>query len=110
MYLSPTGLSFVSKSSPASLKSLLMGAWFLSSFLGNTLSGTFGMLYTKFDSRHYVFFTLCAIVAGAAGALILSTKRLVNWLIRTSPGTLMNQEYRAMVGDDEDGGTRAALL
>ena len=112
MYLSPTGLSFVSKSSPASLKSLMMGAWFLSSFLGNTLSGTFGMLYTKFDDRHYVFFTLCAVVAGVAGALILSTKRLVNWLIRTSPGTMMNQEYRAMVSaeDDVDGDARAGLL
>ncbi len=39
LFLSPTGLSYVSKAAPAKYKSLLMGVWFLSSFLAYTVGG-----------------------------------------------------------------------
>jgi POT family proton-dependent oligopeptide transporter len=47
LYLSPIGLSLVTKVSPARIVSLMMGMWFLSSFLGNILSGYIGVLYEK---------------------------------------------------------------
>jgi POT family proton-dependent oligopeptide transporter len=39
LFLSPTGLSYVSKAAPAKHKSLLMGVWFMSSFLAYTVGG-----------------------------------------------------------------------
>jgi POT family proton-dependent oligopeptide transporter len=45
LYLSPIGLSLVTKVSPARIVSMMMGMWFLSSFLGNILSGYIGRLY-----------------------------------------------------------------
>jgi len=47
LYLSPIGLSLVTKVSPARIVSVMMGMWFLSSFLGNILSGYIGLLYEK---------------------------------------------------------------
>ena len=40
--LSPVGLSMVSRLAPASLTSLMMGVWFLSSFVANYLAGLIG--------------------------------------------------------------------
>ena len=37
LYLSPVGLSLVSKVAPASVLSLMMGVWLATSFLGNLL-------------------------------------------------------------------------
>lgn len=39
LFLSPTGLSYVSRAAPAKHKSLLMGVWFISSFLAYTVGG-----------------------------------------------------------------------
>jgi POT family proton-dependent oligopeptide transporter len=65
--LSPMGLSLVSKLSPPHIRSFMMGGWFLSTSVGNKLSGVFGEVYHKWD--HTVFFlvnTGAAIVAAAA--------------------------------------------
>jgi len=40
--LSPVGLSMVSRLAPARLTSLMMGVWFLSSFVANYLAGLIG--------------------------------------------------------------------
>ncbi|TVQ94057.1 MAG: MFS transporter [Deltaproteobacteria bacterium] len=45
LYLSPIGLSLVTKVSPVRIVSMMMGMWFLSSFFGNLLSGYIGVLY-----------------------------------------------------------------
>ena len=45
LYLSPVGLSFMTVVAPRELASMMMGVWFLSSFLGNYLSGELGALY-----------------------------------------------------------------
>ncbi len=39
LFLSPTGLSYVSKAAPKKHASLLMGVWFISSFLAYTIGG-----------------------------------------------------------------------
>src|SRR5690606_520129 len=48
--LSPMGLSLVSKLSPPRLTALLMGGWFLSTAVGNKLSGIISGLWEKFES------------------------------------------------------------
>jgi len=50
--LSPMGLSLVSKVSPARITAFMMGGYFLTTSIGNKLSGIFGELYTKLDHYH----------------------------------------------------------
>jgi proton-dependent oligopeptide transporter, POT family len=66
LYLSPIGLSLVTKVSPARIVSMMMGMWFLSSFLGNILSGYIGVLYTSWPKA--AFFGLLTVLGVAAGS------------------------------------------
>jgi len=68
LYLSPVGLSLVTKVSPARIVSMMMGMWFLSSFFGNTLSGYIGSLYDKIPKE--MFFSLLMSLGVAAGIAI----------------------------------------
>ncbi len=45
LYLSPIGLSLVTKVSPVRIVSMMMGMWLASSFFGNFLSGWIGTFY-----------------------------------------------------------------
>ncbi len=69
LYLSPIGLSLVTKVSPARMVSMMMGMWFLSSFFGNILSGYIGALYTMMPKE--AFFGLLTVLGLAAGAAIM---------------------------------------
>jgi POT family proton-dependent oligopeptide transporter len=77
--LSPMGLSFVNKLSPAQIRAFMMGGWFLSTSVGNKLSGIFGELYQKVD--HSIFWLAlsgaCAIFAGIMFALLPWFKRAI---------------------------------
>jgi POT family proton-dependent oligopeptide transporter len=68
LYLSPIGLSLVTKVAPVRIVSLMMGMWFLSSFFGNILSGYIGQLYTTLSAD--VFFILLMALGIAAGVAI----------------------------------------
>jgi len=67
LYLSPIGLSLVTKVSPARMVSMMMGMWFLSSFVGNYLSGYIGGYYEVMTKG--AFFTLLTGL-GVGSALI----------------------------------------
>jgi POT family proton-dependent oligopeptide transporter len=75
LYLSPIGLSLVSKIAPASILSMLMGGWFLTNFTGNFLAGYLGSLWTGMDKAH--FFLMIAAIAGAASAAIWILDRVL---------------------------------
>jgi POT family proton-dependent oligopeptide transporter len=64
LYLSPVGLSLVTKVAPARIVSMMMGMWFLSSFIGNYLSGYLGTYYEKMPKES--FFGLMAVLSVAA--------------------------------------------
>jgi POT family proton-dependent oligopeptide transporter len=67
LYLSPIGLSLVTKVAPARLVSMLMGMWFFSSFFGNYLSGYLGTYYEKMSKESFFVMLLAlGIVAGIA--------------------------------------------
>ncbi|MCC6747803.1 MAG: peptide MFS transporter [Deltaproteobacteria bacterium] len=68
LYLSPVGLSLVTKVAPARIVSMMMGTWFLSSFFGNLLSGYIGALYTRMPKDY--FFLLLLALGVAAGVAI----------------------------------------
>ncbi len=77
IYLSPIGLSLVTKVAPARLVSMMMGAWYLSSFFGNYLCGFLGTFYEKM-SRPTFFLMLIALGVGAGMAILALSKPLKN--------------------------------
>jgi len=72
LYLSPIGLSLVTKVAPARLVSMLMGMWFLSSFFGNYLSGYLGTYYEKMPKDS--FFMMLALLGVLAGMAMFAFK------------------------------------
>ncbi len=60
LYLSPIGLSLVTKVAPARMLSMMMGMWFLSSFFGNYLAGYIGTFYEKMPKDAF-FLLLCGM-------------------------------------------------
>ena len=73
LYISPIGLSLVSKLAPAHMVSMLMGLWFATSFAGNLLAGWLGSLWSGMDKM--IFFLMIAGIAAVAGLLILAFER-----------------------------------
>ena len=70
LYLSPIGLSLVTKVAPARMVSMMMGMWFLSSFFGNYLSGYLGTFWTKMPKENF-FWMLTGLGTAAGVAMFL---------------------------------------
>ena len=51
LLLSPMGLSLVSKLSPVRITSLMMGGWFVSTSIGNKLSGVLSTMWDNYDHK-----------------------------------------------------------
>lgn len=73
LYLSPIGLSLVSKVAPGRLVSMMMGMWFLSSFFGNYLSGAIGGFYETMSKD--AFFTLLTVLGVSAGLIFFAANK-----------------------------------
>ena len=73
LYLSPIGLSLVTKVAPVRLVSMLMGMWYFSNFFGNYLTGYLGTYYEKMSKAS--FFLMLALLATAAGAAIFALQK-----------------------------------
>ncbi len=76
--LSPMGLSLVSKLAPKRIAALMMGGWFLSTAIGNKLSGVLSGLWDLFEKKSYFFLTNAVLTAGAFLIILL----LMPWLKR----------------------------
>lgn len=76
--LSPIGLSMVSKLSPPRLTALLMGAWFISTSIGNKLSGVIASLWDSYDDKSSFFMLNFYLMMGATLILVV----LLPWLIK----------------------------
>jgi len=74
--LSPMGLSLVSKLSPPRLTALLMGGWFLSTSIGNKLSGVLAGMWDLFDNKANFFLMNFGLVMIAFVVLFLMVKRI----------------------------------
>ncbi|MBF0316270.1 MAG: peptide MFS transporter [Oligoflexia bacterium] len=72
LYLSPVGLSLVTKVAPARMVSMMMGVWFLSSFFGNYMAGFLGTFWEKMSKES--FFSLMIALAVGAGLLLFSLR------------------------------------
>jgi len=80
LYLSPTGLSLVTKIAPLRAVSTIMGFWLATSFLGNFIGGWLGSFWSSLDKPH--FFLMIAAVSGAAALVTLALARLLRGVLR----------------------------
>lgn len=75
LFISPLGLSFVSKVAPPHLQGLMQGCWLAATAVGNSLLFIGGLLYTS------VPIWVCWLVfVGATGASMIVMLSMVRWL------------------------------
>jgi POT family proton-dependent oligopeptide transporter len=79
LFLSPMGLSLVSKVSPRRLTALMMGGWFLSTSIGNKLSGILATLWDGYAHKSDFFLVNFALLGVAAAGMFL----MLRWLNRS---------------------------
>jgi POT family proton-dependent oligopeptide transporter len=80
LYLSPVGLSLVSKAAPARMVSMMMGVWLGTSFIGNFIGGWLGSFWSSMDKMY--FFLMIAAVAALAGVVIAAFNRPLGKILR----------------------------
>lgn len=78
LLLSPMGLSLVSKLSPVRITSLMMGGWFVSTSIGNKLSGILASKWDEYDNKTDYFWLNFILLFAAAILLFV----LLKWLNR----------------------------
>jgi len=66
LFLSPMGLSLVSKLSPPRITALMMGGWFLATSIGNKLSGVLSSLWDGYTDKADFFWVNAAFLAFAS--------------------------------------------
>ncbi|HZC57471.1 MAG TPA: peptide MFS transporter [Xanthobacteraceae bacterium] len=76
LYLSPVGLSLVTKVAPLRILSMMMGIWLASSFTGGFLAGYIGSFWSRMEKPE--FFLLVGTIAALAGVMIF----ICRWLLR----------------------------
>ncbi|MDR1859560.1 MAG: peptide MFS transporter [Bacteroidales bacterium] len=76
--LSPMGLSLVSKLAPRRIAAFMMGGWFLSTSIGNKLSGILSGMWDVFEKKANFFLTNAVLTAGAFLIILM----LLPWLNR----------------------------
>jgi proton-dependent oligopeptide transporter, POT family len=80
LYLSPIGLSLVSRVSPIQVVSLMMGFWLATSFIGNLLAGWLGSFWSSMGKES--FFLMIASVVGCAGLVIWFMDRFLKPILK----------------------------
>lgn len=85
IFLSPIGLSFVSKLSPPRLTALMMGGWFLATSLGGKIAGVMTSFWDEFTDKK-MFFMLLVIAAFIGGILIYSKLKSLNQIVKERTG------------------------
>lgn len=81
LFLSPMGLSLVSKLSPPRLTALMMGGWFLATSIGNKLSGVLSSLWDGYENKAN-FFVVNFLLLMAAGLLMFGMMKWLNKIFR----------------------------
>jgi POT family proton-dependent oligopeptide transporter len=66
LFLSPMGLSLVSKLSPPRITALMMGGWFLATSIGNKLSGVLSSLWDGYTDKADFFWVNAAFLTFAS--------------------------------------------
>jgi POT family proton-dependent oligopeptide transporter len=80
LYISPIGLSLVSKVAPAAMLAMMMGLWLATSFAGGILAGWLGGLWSVMDKTR--FFLMIAAIAALAGITIAAFNRPLRAILK----------------------------
>jgi POT family proton-dependent oligopeptide transporter len=80
LYLSPVGLSLVTKVAPLHLLSMMMGVWLSTNFIAGFLAGYLGTFWSSMAKTD--FFLMLAIIAAAAGLMIALLNRPLRAILR----------------------------
>lgn len=86
IFLSPIGLSLVSKLAPPRLTALLMGGWFLSTSIGGKIAGVMASFWDKMPDKK-VFFLILVAAAFVGGFLIMMRIKSLNSILREKTGS-----------------------
>ena len=86
IFLSPIGLSFVSKLAPARLTALMMGGWFLSTSIGGKVAGVMTGFWDDFTDKK-MFFLILVVAAFIGGILIYSRIKSLNQITKDKTGS-----------------------
>lgn len=78
LLLSPMGLSLVSKLSPPRLTALMMGGFFLSTSIGNKMSGVLASMWYDYENKANFFLFNCLLLLIATGMAFA----VLRWLNR----------------------------
>ena len=76
LFLSPMGLSIVSKLSPKNITALMMGGWFLSTSIGNKLSGVLASMWDQYDDKANFFWVNFGLLMFATILMFALVKKL----------------------------------
>jgi POT family proton-dependent oligopeptide transporter len=76
LFLSPMGLSIVSKLSPKNITALMMGGWFLATSIGNKLSGVLASLWDTYDDKANFFWVNFGLLLFATVLMFALVKNL----------------------------------
>ncbi|HEX6913610.1 MAG TPA: peptide MFS transporter [Chitinophagaceae bacterium] len=85
IFLSPIGLSLVSKLAPPRLTALLMGGWFLSTSIGGKVAGVMTTFWDDFTDKK-MFFMILVVAAFIGGIMILARIKSLNAIVRERTG------------------------
>ncbi len=70
LFISPIGLSMITKLSPPKIVSLMMGLWFCSIALANYMAGILESILHKFDMNLFLFLVITSVTGGVIMLLI----------------------------------------
>lgn len=73
LFLSPIGISYVSKVAPPKHKGLMQGGWFAATAIGNLLAGLIGVFWDKWEM--WQFFLLIVIMCLLSAAFIFGVRK-----------------------------------
>ena len=86
LFLSPIGLSLVSKLAPARTTALMMGGWFLSTSLGGKAAGIMASYWDTFTNKT-MFFLFLVIIAFIGGILIFARIKSLDAIVTAKTGS-----------------------
>jgi len=76
LFLSPMGLSFVSKVAPPGKKGIMQAGWLFAISIGNLIAGLIGSLYENWTLWH--FFFMLVVVCLISAVIIFSIMKIIN--------------------------------
>ena len=86
IFLSPIGLSLVSKLAPPRLTALMMGGWYLSTSIGGKIAGVMTSFWDDFTDKK-MFFLILVVAAFIGGILIYSKLKSLNQVVKDKTGS-----------------------